>query len=123
MRSGRASRVWRSTWPGSCPTSRRSSATASLTSVSAGEGRQSPLWAQILADALDRPVHRLAEPRATNARGAAFLAFADLGLLLLDDVPSLFHVEQVHDPDPATRAVMDAALARLGALHPALTLN
>jgi|CXWK01.1.fsa_nt_gi xylulokinase len=88
-----------------------------------GGGATSPLWAQILADALDRPVHRLAEPRATNARGAAFLAFADLGLLLLDDVPSLLHVEQVHDPDPANRAVMDAALARLGALHPALTLN
>lgn len=88
-----------------------------------GGGATSPLWAQILADALDRPVHRLAEPRATNARGAAFLAFAELGMLSLDDVPSLLHVDHVHEPDPASRAVMDAALARLAALHPALALH
>ena len=88
-----------------------------------GGGATSPLWSQILADALDRPVHRLAEPRATNARGAAFLAFADLGRLRLEDVPSLLRVEQVHDPDPATRPLMERALARLTALHPALALN
>ncbi len=88
-----------------------------------GGGASSPLWAQILADALDRPVHRLAEPRATNARGAAFLAFADLGLLHLAEVPSLLQVEQVHDPDPAARPALERALARLTALHPALALN
>lgn len=88
-----------------------------------GGGATSPLWGQILADALDTPVHRLAEPRATNARGAAFLAFADLGHLRLADVPSLLRVEQVHDPDPATRPAMERALARLTALHPALALN
>jgi hypothetical protein len=45
----------------------------------------------VLADASDRPVHRLAEPRATNARGATFLAFAALGVLGLSGVPSLLH--------------------------------
>jgi len=80
----------------------------------------SPLWAQILADALDRPVHRLREPRAANARGAAFLAFADLGLLDLTDVPALLHVETVHEPSPAARPAMERALARLVALHPTL---
>lgn len=83
-----------------------------------GGGALSPLWAQILADATDRPVHRLAEPRATNARGAAFLAFAQLGLLSLDDVPNLLQVQQVHDPDASNRATMERALARLVALHP-----
>ena len=87
-----------------------------------GGGAQSELWAQLLADALDRPVHRLEQPRATNARGAAFLAFADLGLLELDDVPSLLRVAAVHDPDPARRSDVDAALRRLQALHPALSL-
>ena len=57
-----------------------------------GGGAQSDLWAQILADALDRPVHQLEEPRATNARGAAFLAFAILGQLSIDDVPSLLRL-------------------------------
>jgi xylulokinase len=87
-----------------------------------GGGAQSPLWAQILADATNRPVHRLSEPRATNARGAAFLAFADLGILTLDDVPALLHIERHHEPDPSNRAVMDRALERLIALHPAHAL-
>jgi sugar (pentulose or hexulose) kinase len=88
-----------------------------------GGGAMSPLWAQILADATHRPVQRLAEPRATNARGAAFLAFAELGALQLSDVPSLLRVDQTHEPEPRHRAVMDAALARLIALHPALALS
>jgi len=83
-----------------------------------GGGALSPLWAQILADATDRPIHRLAEPRATNARGAAFLAFSQLGLLDLADVPHLLQVQQVHEPDPSNRDTMDRALTRLVALHP-----
>jgi hypothetical protein len=66
-------------------------------------------------------VHQLAEPRATNARGAAFLAFAELGVLELSDVPGLLRVSAVRDPDRAMRTGMDAALARLEALHPALS--
>ena len=88
-----------------------------------GGGALSPLWAQMLADATDRPVHRLHEPRATNARGAAFLAFADLGLVSLDTVPSLLRVQDEHTPDPANREVMDRALARLVKLHAALSLD
>lgn len=88
-----------------------------------GGGALSPLWAQMLADATDREVHRLHEPRATNARGAAFLAFADLGVVSLDSVPSLLRVQDVHSPDPANRDVMDRALARLVKLHAALSLD
>jgi xylulokinase len=87
-----------------------------------GGGALSPLWGQILADATDRAVHRLVEPRATNARGAAFLAFADLGMLRLDDVPSLLHVQQVHQPRAEHRPVMQEALDRLMKLHPAHAL-
>ena len=85
-----------------------------------GGAAQSDLWAQMMADALDRPVHQLDEPRATNARGAAFLAFATLGSLSIDDVPSLLRVRAVREPDPGTRAVMDSALQRLIELHRAL---
>ena len=88
-----------------------------------GGGAQSSLWAQLLADATGRSVHRLAEPRATNARGAAFLAFAALGTLQLADVPSLLQTAQVHEPDPAQRVRTGAALARLTALHPALSFS
>lgn len=85
-----------------------------------GGGAQSDLWAQALADALGRPVHRLAEPRATNARGAALLALADLGHIGIDDVPGLIEVAAVRDPDPSQRARVAAALEQLVRLHPAL---
>jgi xylulokinase len=88
-----------------------------------GGGAMSPLWSQIIADACDRPVHALAEPRAANARGAALLAFSDLGVVDLADVPSLLRVQREHMPDTRARSAMDAALARLIALHPALALN
>ena len=85
-----------------------------------GGGAESDLWAQILADALDRPVHQLAEPRATNARGAAFLAFTTLGTLSIDDVPGLLRTRAVRQPNPANRDRMDSALRRLTELHRAL---
>ena len=88
-----------------------------------GGGAMSPLWAQILADATGRAVDRLDEPRATNARGAAFLAFAELGVLDIHDTPALLRVASHHEPEPAQRDVMDAALRRLAALHPTLALH
>jgi xylulokinase len=87
-----------------------------------GGGALSDLWAQTLADALDRPVHQLAEPRVTNARGAAFLALAQLGAISIDDVPGLLEVHAVRDPDPAVRALMDTALERLISLHASFAL-
>ena len=87
-----------------------------------GGGAQSDLWAQILADALDRPIHQLDEARATNARGAAFLAFATLGMLSIDDVPGLLRVRSVRDPDPQRRHVMDSGLRRLIEVHRTLAL-
>lgn len=85
-----------------------------------GGGAQSDLWAQVLADALNRPVHQLDEPRATNARGAAFLAFSTLGVLSIDDVPSLLRVRAVRDPDPGSRELMDNGVRRLVEIHAAL---
>jgi xylulokinase len=85
-----------------------------------GGAALSDLWAQILADALDRPVHQLDQPRTTNARGAAFLAFATLGRLSLDDVPSLLVVRAIREPDPSNREIMDRALQRLTEFHTAL---
>ncbi|MEP7113590.1 MAG: FGGY family carbohydrate kinase [Ilumatobacteraceae bacterium] len=85
-----------------------------------GGGAESDLWAQILADALDRPVHQLDEPRATNARGAAFLAFATLGAMRIEDVPSLLRTRAVREPNPTSRDLMDRALRRLIDLHRAL---
>lgn len=85
-----------------------------------GGAALSPVWAQALADALDKPVYRLADPRATNCRGAAFLALAELGHLCIDDVAGLLRVDEVHQPEPKAAAVMAEALGRHVALHPPL---
>lgn len=86
-----------------------------------GGGALSPLWAQMLADSLGRPVHRLAQPRVTNARGAAFLALAELGVIDIDDVPAMLRIDEIHEPNAAGRALMERNLRRLDTLHPALS--
>ena len=85
-----------------------------------GGGALSHLWAQVLSDACGRPVHRLAEPRTTNARGAAFLAFADLGMIDIADTPALLRTARLHEPDPGAHAVYTERLASLQRLHPVL---
>jgi xylulokinase len=81
---------------------------------------QSDLMAQLLADALDRPVHQLAEPRATNARGAALLGWHQLGELDLDTVPGLLRVRMVYDPRAEQVALYGELTERLASLHPHL---
>jgi xylulokinase len=85
-----------------------------------GGGAQSLLWAQILADAIGLPVHRMAEPRTTNARGAAFLAFTDLGTITTSDIPGLLRVADVVEPQASVRALMDERLATMIRLHSTL---
>ena len=82
-------------------------------SCASAVGAQSDLVAQMLADALDRPVHQLQEPRAANAIGAAFLAFADSGALALRGHPrrcSASHA--VRRPQPRCSVRRWAALVR-----------
>lgn len=74
----------------------------------------SAAWAQILADAFNRPLHVLAEPEVT-ARGAALLA-----LSVLDDASQLTlapRIAQIVAPRPAFSALYAAAQARQQALY------
>jgi len=72
-----------------------------------GGGARSGVWCQILADVLDRPIRRLADPVLANARGAAFSASVALGHLGWEDLPSRIEVVETYRPDPATRATYD----------------
>ena len=80
-----------------------------------GGAAQSETWAQILADVCGRTVLRVADPRATNARGAALLAFMQLGAVSLDDLPALVPIAARHEPDGALGEVYARAGKRMEA--------
>lgn len=82
----------------------------------AAGGAESDAWAQILADVCDRPVHQIAEPRLTNCRGSALLAFHHLGLLDLDEAGSLA-VQRSYAPRPEHRALYDDRVERFILAH------
>lgn len=85
--------------------------------VFGGGGAASPLWGQLLADVLGRPVERVASPRMVNARGAALVALAEAGLLAWSDLASSVEIAQRHEPDPSTAPVYRRIVAALDDLQ------
>jgi xylulokinase len=63
-----------------------------------GGGAKSDLWAQIIADVVQLPVHQLAEPDFVTCRGMALLGFQRHGLLGFDDFKGLVPVAAVREP-------------------------
>jgi len=66
-----------------------------------GGGALSDTWCQIYADILGREIHRVAEPRQANARGAAYLAALALDLYPWQQIATMTPVERVFIPDPS----------------------
>lgn len=78
-----------------------------------GGGAQSDVWCQIYADVLDRPVHRVADPRSAQLRGAALLATVGLGQRSLSEAAALVPVDRAFEPNPGAAATMAATVRRL----------
>lgn len=75
-------------------------------------GASSPAWCQIIADALDREVHVIAQ-RDTSATGAAILARAAIDEADLSSIVARsVRIERVYRPESGHRAAMDAAWSR-----------
>ena len=89
--------------------------------ASGGALLQSPVWSQIFADVLGRPVVASAESEATS-RGTALLALRSLGLL-----PSLAAAPAadgaLYLPDPARHERYQAAIARQRTLYERVVLQ
>jgi xylulokinase len=78
-------------------------------------GARSQLWCQIIADALDRDVHLVAQGD-TSAVGAAILGFAAAsGRPLQELVQSAVRLDRTFRPNPAVRHEMDRAAERFSA--------
>lgn len=78
-----------------------------------GGAAASPLWAQILADACGRTVHRVDQSRATNARGAALLAFCGLGVIDNEDLPRFVPIAETHEPEQGVATMFAEARERM----------
>ncbi len=92
---------------------------ASLSLV--GGGAQSPLWCQILADVLGRPVHVLADAASVPARGAALIAGRSLGWYAdLFPGEAFFPAVRTHRPTAAHRPIYDHLYGLFQHLHPNL---
>ncbi len=73
----------------------------------AGGGALSDVWAQIMADVVGIPMHRQDQPRVSTVIGMGLLAFNRLGLVKLEDIPSMIHFDRVFEPNPEHRAIYD----------------
>jgi xylulokinase len=68
-----------------------------------GGAAESDLWCQIFADILDRPIHRVADPRLATVRGAALHAFMSLGIRRREEVSGLVPIAGVFEPSSRNR--------------------
>ncbi|GGA87090.1 carbohydrate kinase [Brucella endophytica] len=72
-----------------------------------GGGAMSNAWCQIFADVLGVHIRQPHDPMKANARGAAFIGAAGLGLIQLEDAGRLVAINRVYEPNVATRALYD----------------
>jgi len=88
----------------------------------AGGGARSPLWSQLLADALDLPVE-VTDATEAGSRGAALLA--GIGVKAYADpaeaVSAAVRVIRCHEPDPAAHTALDERYAGYERLVRAVT--
>ena len=86
-----------------------------------GGGGKSAVWAQILADVLDRPVQVVADPGNAPARGAAVIAGKALGWYdSYLPAGGFFPVAATYRPHRDRRAVYDDLYALFSTLYPRL---
>ena len=83
-----------------------------------GGGAQSDLWCQIMADVLDRPIERVADPRNAQLRGVALWSLVGLGRLSLEQAAASVPIDRMFRPNPANRDVYDALYAEYRRIHP-----
>jgi sugar (pentulose or hexulose) kinase len=61
----------------------------------------------VLADVLDRPVHRVADGGFANSFGTAMFGFDRLGIASADELADRLPIAEVSEPDPGHRARYD----------------
>ena len=65
---------------------------------------------QIVADALQLPVHLMDEPRQANTKGIAAVCFNNLGIFSFEEMKKKLKVKKVFEPNPQNFAHYDKQL-------------
>ena len=85
-----------------------------------GGGAQSDLWCQIMADVLNVPMERIADPRQAQLRGMALWAQVCLGECTLAEAAAQVPIDRTFTPNPAHRAEYDRLYAEYRKLYKTL---
>ena len=72
-----------------------------------GGGAMSNAWCQIIADVLGVCIRQPHDPMKANARGAAFIGAAGLGLMRLEEAAGRVAIDRVYEPDPGAAQLYD----------------
>jgi xylulokinase len=83
-----------------------------------GGGAQSRLWCQIFADVLGCEIKQVRNPRAANARGAAWLAAAGLGLISFAEMQHHISFAEIFTPNPRHRAMYARQFGEFMRIYP-----
>lgn len=70
-----------------------------------GGGARSDVWCQIIADVLECPIERVAQPEGANLRGAAMLTGLALGRIDRAALPEMTTIDRVFIPTVAHRSL------------------
>lgn len=83
-----------------------------------GGGAKADIWCQIVADIMNRNIHRVADPQMAGARGMALLASRTLGHIdSLESVRDHIPVNKVFKPNPQLRALYDRMFREFKSLY------
>lgn len=82
-----------------------------------GGGATSPLWCQIFADILQRPIRQMHEPLLANVRGTAMLATVALGLGDFATLAAGIRVANTYWPTPQHQALYDRMFAEFKQIY------
>ncbi|MEM3553483.1 MAG: FGGY-family carbohydrate kinase [Candidatus Bathyarchaeia archaeon] len=73
-----------------------------------GGGAISDVWCQIFADALNKKINRVSDPKEAGAKGAAIIATIALGhIKSFEDSEKLVKIDAVYEPNPQNAAVYE----------------
>jgi xylulokinase len=100
----------------------RKAGVAATTVRAIGGGARSPVWLQIIADALDAKVEAVAHPQHAGAIGAALMAAVGAGeIRSVEAIRDRVHVAACYQPDATRHSLYAEHLAILKKAYPALS--